>query len=47
MRDKYKMENAPEHLKWVFNKDWTDSGVDIDKVNHIKTFKSYNEYKST
>jgi hypothetical protein len=21
--------------------------VDIDKVNHIKTFKSYNEYKST
>lgn len=46
MRTKYKSKkNAPKHLKWVFNKEWTD---DIDfkglptKVKSFKTFVSEN-----
>ena len=42
MRKKYKSKkNAPKHMKWVFNDEWT-KGVDTGSLpNKIKDFKTF------
>lgn len=42
MRKKYKSKkNTPEHMKWVFNDEWS-KGVDTGSLqNKIKDFKTF------
>lgn len=44
MRKKYKSKsNAPEHMKWVFNDEWT-KGVETSGLpTKVKSFKTFTE----
>ena len=42
MRNKYKTEkNAPKHMKWVFNKDWTQDVKASGLPTKVKSFQTY------
>lgn len=42
MRRKYKTEkNAPKHMKWVFNKDWTQDVNASGLPTKVKSFQTY------
>lgn len=42
MRRKYKTEkNAPKHMKWVFNKDWTQDVKASELPTKVKSFQTY------
>ena len=42
MRRKYKtVKNAPKHMKWVFNKDWTQGVKASGLPTKVKSFQTY------
>jgi hypothetical protein len=42
MRRKYKTEkNAPKHMKWVFNEDWTQDVKASGLPTKVKSFQTY------
>jgi hypothetical protein len=42
MRHKYKNKKiAPKHMKWVFNKDWTQGVKASGLPTKVKSFQSY------
>lgn len=42
MRRKYKnKKSAPKHMKWVFNKDWTQGVKTTGLPTKVKNFQSY------
>lgn len=42
MRRKYKnKKSAPKHMKWVFNKDWTQDVKATGLPTKVKNFQSY------
>jgi len=42
MRHKYKnKKEAPKHMKWVFNKDWTQGVKASGLPTKVKSFQSY------
>ena len=44
MRKKYKSKsNAPEHMKWVFNDEWTKDVETSGLPTKVKSFKTFTE----
>jgi hypothetical protein len=42
MRHKYKnKKSAPKHMKWVFNKDWTQGVKTTGLPTKVKNFQTY------
>jgi len=42
MRNKYKnKKEAPKHMKWVFNKDWSQGVKASGLPTKVKSFQSY------